>query len=97
MVATIEHDEARNRFVIHYEGDEAGIAEYERDGDRWVFIHTVVKPEFTGRGLAGQLVGHALDRAVADGGTIVPVCSFVRSYIRKHPHYQQHTETPGNG
>src|SRR5690625_5859283 len=75
MVTTIEHDEAQSRFTIHFEGEQAGVAEYERDGDRWVFTHTVVEPKFSGQGLAGKLVGHALDKVVADGGTIVPVCS----------------------
>src|SRR5690625_5312883 len=94
MVTTIEHDEAHSRFTIHVEGEQAGVAEYERDGDRWVFTHTVVQPEFSGQGLAGKLVGHALDRVIADGGTIVPVCSYVAGYVRKNPQYQEYTEPP---
>ncbi len=92
METTITHEEAKNRFVIHSGDEEAGFAGYERDGERWVFTHTVVKPEFSGQGLAGQLVGHALDTVVAEGGTIVPVCSYVVSYVRKHPQYQEHTD-----
>jgi len=94
MVTTIEHDEAQSRFTIHFEGEQAGVAEYERDGDRWVFTHTVVEPKFSGQGLAGKLVGHALDKVVADGGTIVPVCSYVAGYVRKNPQYQEYTEPP---
>lgn len=94
MVATIEHDEAASRYVIHSEGERAGFAAYERDGDQWVFTHTEVDPQFSGRGLAGELVGHALDEVVAAGGTIVPVCEYVASYIRKNPQYEEHAVSP---
>lgn len=95
MVTTIEHNEATSRFVLHFEGQEAGVAEYERDGDQWVFTHTEVPPELSGRGLAGKLVGHALDAAIAEGGTIVPQCPYVAAYVRKHPQYQEYTAGDG--
>lgn len=90
MTVRIEHDEAASRYVVHVDGEEAGFTEYHRDGERWVFDHTVIESDYSGRGLAGELVGHALDEVVGSGGRIVPVCSYVASFIDKHPEYQEH-------
>lgn len=90
MTVTINHDESVPRYVIHVDGEEAGFAQYSRDGETWVFDHTEVKPRYTGRGLAGKLVGHALDEVVASGGKIVPECSYVASFVRKNAQYQEH-------
>lgn len=94
MHVTIEHDEAASRFRFFLHEEVAGLADYVRDGDRWVFTHTEVRPEFSGRGLAGRLVRHAFEHVIDDGGTIVPVCPYVANYARKHPEFHDHVEEP---
>ncbi|WP_448629105.1 GNAT family N-acetyltransferase [Cellulomonas soli] len=64
-----------------------GFAEYRdvgADPVRRVFFHTVVDPAFEGRGLAGRLVAAALDDTVAAGHRIVPVCTYLAAYVRRH-------------
>ncbi|MGB3304455.1 GNAT family N-acetyltransferase [Gordonia sp. (in: high G+C Gram-positive bacteria)] len=66
---------------------EVGYVDYTQDGDRLALTHTVVYDRFGGRGYAGELVKHVLDDIRANGQTVVPVCSYVQSYVKKHPEY----------
>jgi predicted GNAT family acetyltransferase len=77
-------DEAGHRFVLEVDGHEAELV-YKLNGDRLTLIHTGVPDELGGRGLGGVLVRAAIDRASAEGLTVVPVCPFARSWLEKHP------------
>lgn len=81
------HEPAAQRYVLVVEGDVIGIAAYTPSGGAHVFDHTEVDPEREGRGFGAQLVKAALDDARARGWTIVPRCSFVDAYVRRHPEY----------
>jgi hypothetical protein len=78
---------AENRFEILVEGDVVGVAEYLDDGGRRIFHHTRVDDAMSGKGLAGRLVGHALDETRKEGRRIVPVCSYVNSFVGRHDKY----------
>jgi uncharacterized protein len=76
-----------HRYEITLDGVLTGFAAYrDRDGLR-VFTHTEISPTFEGRGLASQLVRAALDDVRSRGITIVPRCSFVRSWLASHEGY----------
>ena len=82
----------RGRFEISVDGVPAGFTEYvdEQPGDAVgvrTFPHTVVAPEFGGRGLATLLIRTALDSTRAKGLEVVPACPAVRRFIAKHPEY----------
>lgn len=70
------------------EGSAAGHLELERDGDVVTLTHTTVDPAFEGRGVAGALARFALDDIRAQGLQVRPECPYVRSWIGKHPEYQ---------
>lgn len=77
------------------EGDKAaGVAHYVQGEGNVAFDHTVVLPEYGGQGLGGRLARFALDDAVANGQRIVPVCSFIAAYVKKHPEYDEHVDWP---
>ncbi len=77
----------QNRYEIR-DGDRLlGIADYERRGDQVRFTHTEVDPSAGESGLGSTLVRAALDDVRAKGGSVVPLCSFVRGWIGKHPDY----------
>jgi predicted GNAT family acetyltransferase len=65
----------------------AGTIDYSMEPDRIVLIHTEVDPSFEGKGLASKLVSSALQDIRARGLKMVPACQFVRSYLRRHPEY----------
>lgn len=84
----VEHNEAKNRFEIHVEG-KTGVLDYTRQGDALAMNHTGVPPALEGRGLGSQLVRAALDHAREQRLKVYPHCSFVRTYIERHPEYQE--------
>jgi predicted GNAT family acetyltransferase len=83
----ILHEPERDRFTITVDGSEAGFAQYREQPGEIAFLHTETDPAQQGRGLASQLVTHALQDADRRGLTVLPYCSFVRGYIAGHPEY----------
>ena len=51
-------------------------------------VERLAADEFEGRGVGGRLVAGVLDDIRARGLLVVPLCSFTRSYIERHPEYQ---------
>jgi predicted GNAT family acetyltransferase len=67
------------------DGDLTGFSQYYvRDG-AYVFFHTEVDDEFEGRGIASQIAQGVVDFVRGRGMPLVPECSFIRSWLRKHP------------
>ncbi len=89
MDATVTEVPDRSRYEILVDGEVAGFADYRLEGGQVVFPHTVVRPEFEGKGLGGKLVRAALDEADAKGLAVVAECSFVARWIELHPEYQR--------
>jgi uncharacterized protein len=53
-----------------------------------LLVHTEVPDALQGRGLGSQLVRGVLDDVRARGRRIVPVCSFVKSFLERHREYE---------
>jgi len=83
---TVTHNEAAHRYELAGPHGLA-IAVYADRGDRRVFTHTEVPPEDEGQGIASRLVRAALDDTRRRGLKIVPACSFVEVFVRRHPEY----------
>lgn len=85
--ATTTVSQEADRFAIAVDGTVAGFTEIvDRDGQR-TFTHTEVDDAFQGRGLASILIGEALEQTRDAGLRIVPVCSMVASYVKKHSEF----------
>jgi predicted GNAT family acetyltransferase len=87
-------NELEDRFELFHGDRLAGFASYRRRAEGTVFVHTVIEPEFEGKGLGSVLARHALDATVARGEEIIPVCPFISAYLRKHPEYDEHVQRP---
>lgn len=85
-MAAVRHNGAQGRYELETEHGLA-IAVYHRQDNRLVFSHTEVPPADEGRGIGSQLVRAALDDARKRGFKIVPACSFVVDFVRRHPEY----------
>jgi hypothetical protein len=87
MTITIEHDAQRGRFHATVQG-QLCVCDYRlRDGVMFM-THTEVAPVLEGRGIAAMLVRAALDHAAANKLKVRPLCSYVLSYMRRHPETQ---------
>jgi predicted GNAT family acetyltransferase len=80
---SVSDNPALHRFELTVDGQTA-VLEYERTGDALALVHTEVPEALRGRHLGDALVEYALDAAHAAGLRIVPICPFVRAYLRKH-------------
>ena len=83
---TVKHNEAAHRYELETDHGLA-IAVYRQEGDSAIFAHTEVPPEDEGKGIGGRLVRAALDDTRRRGLKIVPACSFVVAFVRRHPEY----------
>jgi uncharacterized protein len=72
------------RYELLLDGDVVGEILYRLRPDAVALVHTEVEPKFEGRGL-----GTELDDIRARGEHVIPICPFVRAYIRAHPEYAE--------
>lgn len=85
---------AEGKYTVAVDGETVGLtAVADRNGQR-VFYHTEVDEEFGGRGLAGIVIGEALQATRLDGKRVVPVCPTVADYVKKHPEFADITDKP---
>ena len=83
----VRHNADQSRFEATVEGHLA-VAEYVLDGQQMTFTHTLVPPELRGRGLAEKLVRAGLAEARAQQRRVVPACSYVAAFIKRHPEFK---------
>ena len=80
----VSDNQQASRFELAVGGQVAELA-YRRRAGRLVLVHTGVPDALEGHGVGGQLVAAAVRRAAAEGLTVVPLCSFARSWLHSHP------------
>lgn len=81
----VQHQENQQRFVIHYEKDEAELTyRLFNNGDVAAidFTRTYVPPQFRGKGFAETLVRTGLAWAKAQGYEIHASCWYVAKFLR---------------
>jgi predicted GNAT family acetyltransferase len=81
---TVADNREANRFEIVKDGHVAFLA-YRRSGDTLVLVHTDVPDALRGQHLGDALVKAGLAAARSERLRLVPACSFVQAYLRKHP------------
>ena len=84
---TITHRPEAQRFETTINGQTGYISYQERD-NTLIYDHTIVPQSLGGRGVGSALVKCALDFAHEHDKKVIPQCSFVSAYIKKHPEYQ---------
>jgi uncharacterized protein len=48
-------------------------------------VHTEVEPAYEGTGAAGMLVQEAMRDLRERGLRVIPICPYVRAWLRRHP------------
>ncbi|MBA4174990.1 MAG: hypothetical protein C0505_00280 [Leptothrix sp. (in: Bacteria)] len=80
----IHHRPEAQRFDTVVDGHLA-LCDYRRSDDNVDLHHTEVPPPLEGRGLAAALVAATLAWARHEGLRVLPSCSYVAAYMRRHP------------
>ena len=83
----IKHDPTGHRFTLEQDGHLAFVA-YRLADQQMIITSTQVPEAIAGQGIAARLNEQALEHARQSGLSVVPVCSYTQSYIRRHPRYQ---------
>jgi len=92
----IKHNTAERQFFLEPLPAQRCVLDYQWQGDQTVvFTHTGVPPALEGQGLAARLVKAGLQWAREQKVRVVPACSYVAAYIRRHPEWNDLlSETP---
>ncbi|MGK2930321.1 MAG: GNAT family N-acetyltransferase [Acidimicrobiales bacterium] len=80
----VTDDTDRHRYVATIDGQQAGFIVYYPTKTARLVVHTEVDDHYEGKGVASALVGGALDQIREAGGTVVPLCPYVRRWIERH-------------
>jgi predicted GNAT family acetyltransferase len=90
----VEHDEGQQRFVIHFEGEDAELR-YDRPSPKLIDLqHTYVPDSARGHGAAETLARAAFDFARTHKLRVVPSCPFVRHWLEAHPELLDIVDAP---
>jgi len=84
----VTHNEAESRFETWLDGQMSKL-DYNFHGNTIVMMHVGVHPDQRGRGIAAKLTMVALEYATEKKLRVIPMCSYVASYIRRHPEYAE--------
>ncbi len=61
--------------------------EYLKTGGKIFLTHTEVPKQLQGKGIGNLLVKEVLEDINQKGLTLVPLCPFIASYIKRHPEW----------
>ncbi len=83
------HEAQHSQWVVREEnGETAGYLTYEIYGNELMITSVQVRREFRGQGVGGSLVRAAVEYERSLGeNKVVPVCSFARDYLARHPEF----------
>lgn len=81
------HNENSRRFEIQSADAPLAFLNYTIAGDRITFEHTFVPDQLRGKGIAANLARVALIEARQRNFKIIPRCSYVATFIKRHPEF----------
>ncbi|MBA2548084.1 MAG: N-acetyltransferase [Burkholderiaceae bacterium] len=80
----VRHNAEARRFEATVDGLLCR-CDYRMHGSTMMLVHTEVPSQLEGRGIASLLVDAAFAYAKQNGMDVLPVCSYVATWVRRHP------------
>lgn len=78
-----------NRIVYEQDNQEIGEIEFKEVKPGVVDVyHTYVDPDYQGQHIASKLVEELFKKLIKENKLIIPSCSYVDYWVKKHPEYQ---------
>jgi predicted GNAT family acetyltransferase len=84
----LTNDTHAHNFEMIVDGHRAFI-DYQLKHDKVFLIHTEVPVELEGHGVAATMVDRTLRYIEEHGWKIVPYCTYIKSYLKKHPEWER--------
>jgi uncharacterized protein len=86
MEPKVIHNQEAHRYELWLEDKRIGLADYSLTPGERHFVHTEVDPDQQNKGYAADLMREALADVRANSkDKVVPVCSYVVMYMKRHP------------
>ena len=86
-VKLINNTEAHN-FELFVD-EQLSFIDYKMRDNKVYLIHTEVPAELQGKGVAEALVTKAFDYAEQHQLKVVPLCSYVQAFLKRHPEWNK--------
>ena len=82
--------EEASQQAFAYDGEKPiGECQYDVDSTgKWIIVHTGVRPEYNGRGIAKRLVESVIEVAREHGTKIIPLCSYAQHLMIGNDEYR---------
>jgi predicted GNAT family acetyltransferase len=87
MPEQLTDNRTRSRYEYIVDGALCFV-DYRRSPGVVVLTHAEVPPAIEGHGAGSRMVRAILEALRASGEKVVPACSFVAAFIRRHPEFQ---------
>lgn len=84
----LSFNESEHRFELTVENHK-GFIDYKKSGNKMYLVHTEVDEELEGKGVASALVEKTLQYLEDHNYKLVPLCSYVRTFLQKHPEWNK--------
>lgn len=90
MSLTVTHEPDASRYTVHRGDELQGWIDYDVAGGTLRLLHAEVPPLMRNKGVGGEVVQAILDE-VRNSRTepVQPICGFVRTWMRRHPEYDE--------
>ena len=86
MARELIHDADKRRYELRIDGALVCALDYVLRPESISFTHTFTDPKLRGQGLAGQLVGYAMDDVEKNSvRRVIPMCWYVGKWFDEHP------------
>ena len=89
METAVRNNTDRSRYELTVDDTVGGFVEYRDKGDYIQLTHTEVDPSREGEGLGSQLARAVLDNLRNEGRAVIPSCSFINGYLKRHREYAE--------
>jgi predicted GNAT family acetyltransferase len=88
--AQVRDNRELQRFELPVDG-QVVFADYRRQAGRVVITHVEAPVALRGKGAAGRLMQGVMDLARDEQVKVLPLCSYARAWILRHPEYKDLT------
>ncbi len=85
----VNHNKKQKRFELDIEGEFAFVEYKPIKTNVWTIPHTFVPSQFSGKGIASQLVKTLLQYCKTNHIAVIPECPFVVKYIQRNPEWRE--------
>ena len=83
MSEQVTDNPALSRYELEIDG-EVCLADYRVSGDVMYIDYVEAPPPLRGTGAAGRLMEGVMQAAAAKGYSVVPICGYAASWMRRH-------------